>query len=205
MRSAAAFAAASGSGGERELGITVRVYDFSHLGQATLNTAEKRAAIIFRKAGVAMRWCNIPTESSEGHMDASCNQLADPAGLELRIVPQAKVMPKLTTDSTEGFALGNLATVSYQWIVDANSEGLARPGEILGCVIAHEIGHLLLGPNSHSRTGIMVGKWSPEALRDAGQGRLHFTPQQAERICAEVMARSGAQQASIATMAATQL
>jgi len=111
----------------------------------------------------------------------------------VRIVSRIKAEPGATADSTMGFAWGNSATVSYHWGKAADPKGHAMSGDILACVIAHEIGHLLLGSNSHSRTGIMMGKWSPEAVRCAGQGHLQFTPQQAELLRAEVLARSGDQ------------
>jgi hypothetical protein len=203
MSSVAASAAGSGRGSDRKLGITVSVYDFTHLPVGTLTTAEMRATNIFRKAGLAMRWCNVPMSSAEDPMGSNCNQPADPSGIELRIVSQVKVMPGKTTDLTQGFALGNMATVSYHWIVDADTGTFVKPAEILACVIAHEIGHLLLGPNSHSRTGIMMGKWSPDAFRDAGQGRLLFTPQQEKLIRADVLARSGEPGGSITQMGAS--
>jgi predicted HD phosphohydrolase len=103
-----------------------------------------------------------------------------------------------------GFAGGNLATVSFHWSKAADRSGGALPAEILACVIAHEIGHLLLGPNSHSPTGIMKAKWSADELRGAGWGRLLFTPQQAELIRAEVRARSGEQRALVAQRPASQ-
>jgi hypothetical protein len=204
MGSATAFAAASGSGSDGELGITVRVYDSAHLRRGTLITAEKQAAFIFRKAGLAVRWCNDPTGSAESLVDSICDQPAGRTGFELRIVPRLKAMPGATSDSTQGFAMGNLATVSYHWAKGADLIGFAMPTEILGCIIAHEIGHLLLGPNSHSRTGIMSGDWSPEVLRDAGQCRVLFAPHQAELIRAEVLAKSGKRRASIAQMPASQ-
>ncbi len=204
MRSATAFAAASGSGGERELGITVRVYDYAHVGRGTLIAVEKQAAGIFRQAGLAMQWCNMTTGSAESPMDSSCDQPAGQAWLVLRIVPRLKVMPGLSADSTMGFAVGNMATVSYHWGNGADPSDAPIPWEILACTIAHEIGHLLLGPNSHSRTGIMTGEWSPKVLRDASQGYLLFTPQQAVLIRAEVLARSGERPASIAQSAASQ-
>jgi hypothetical protein len=37
--------------------------------------------------------------------------------------------------------------------------------QILGSVIARELGHLLLGANSHSRSGLMRAVWSREELR----------------------------------------
>jgi hypothetical protein len=186
------------------LGITVRVYDYAHLGRGTLMAAEKQAAFIFGKAGLAMRWCNVPTGSAESLTDASCDPPAGPIRLDVRIVSRIKVEPGATDDSTMGFAGGNSATVSYHWSKAADPKDNALSGDILACVIAHEIGHLLLGPNSHSRTGVMKGKWSAEELRGAGWGRLRFTPEQAERIRAEVQARSGERQASIAQMPASQ-
>jgi hypothetical protein len=204
MGSATVFAATSGRGGERELGITVRVYDYAHVGRGTLIAAEKQTAFIFRKVGLAVRWCNMTTDSAESLMDASGEQLAGPVRLDVRIVPRLKVEPGATTDSTMGFAGGNMATVSYHWSKAADRSGGALPAEVLACVIAHEIGHLLLGPNSHSFTGIMKGKWSAEELRGAGWGRLLFTPQQAELIRADVLARSGERRALVAQRPASQ-
>jgi hypothetical protein len=123
----------------------------------------------------------------------------------VRIVSRIKVEPGATAESTMGFAGGNAATVSYHWSKAADPKGNALSWDILACVIAHEIGHLLLGPNSHSPTGIMMGIWSPGVLRGAGWGRLRFTPQQAELIRGDVLARSGERRASIAQMKASQL
>ena len=191
-------ASASGSGGVGELGVTVRVYDYAHVPRGTLIAAEeKMAAGIFRQAGVAMQWCNVTTDSAESQMDSSCDQLAGRAGLELRIVPRLKVVPGVYTDSTEGFAVGNLATVSYDWVEEADPRHFTMPWVLLGCAIAHEIGHLLLGPNSHSPTGIMQGHWSANELQFGGWGRRRFTPHQAEIIRAEVLARSGERRAAL--------
>src|SRR5208282_4827029 len=162
MQSATAFAAASGSGDEGELGITVRVYDYAHVGRGTLIAAEKQADFIFRKVGLTMRWCNLTTDSAQSLVDASCGLPAGSARLEVRIVSRIMAEPGATADSTMGFAMGSSATVSYHWSKAADPKGDALSGDILACVIAHEIGHLLLGSNSHSPTGIMKGKWSPE-------------------------------------------
>jgi hypothetical protein len=169
-----------------------------------LAAAEKQAAFIFHKVGLTMRWCNMTTDSAESLADSSCDQPAGPARLVLRIVPRLKVEPGTISDSTMGFASENQATVSYHWGRAADARGAAISWEILACVVAHEIGHLLLGPNSHSPTGIMMGEWSPAALHDAGLGRLLFTPQQGELIRAAVLARCGERRGSIAQMLASQ-
>jgi hypothetical protein len=53
---------------------------------------------------------------------------------------------------------------------------------MLGHVISHEIGHLLLGTNSHSPSGIMRAQWDREQLSLAVAGLLTFTKSQSRRM-----------------------
>jgi hypothetical protein len=55
-------------------------------------------------------------------------------------------------------------------------------GTILGHVMVHEIGHLLLGTNSHSASGIMRAQWRNAELLSAGKGALVFAPAQSRRM-----------------------
>jgi hypothetical protein len=83
---------------------------------------------------------------------------------------------------------GVLATIFFDR-VELVAKG--RPvASVLGNVIGHEIGHLMLGSNAHSSTGIMTPHWSREFLKLAGQGLLHFTPEQCERLRQSVSARA---------------
>ena len=53
-------------------------------------------------------------------------------------------------------------------------------GRLLGYVLAHEIGHLLLNSKAHSPEGVMIARFGePEVLR-AAQHRLIFTPSDRE-------------------------
>jgi hypothetical protein len=95
-------------------------------------------------------------------------------------------------DTLFGFAVVPvLASVYYDYAMH-----LARSDNaefeipiILGCVIAHEIGHLLLGLNSHSASGIMQGNWERGQIRKAMTGTLLFTPEQAKLIRGETQRR----------------
>lgn len=60
------------------------------------------------------------------------------------------------------------------------------PGTVLGHVIAHEVGHLLLATHLHSSTGLMRGAWDDAHMRDLARGGLTFTNGQARKIRAAI-------------------
>ncbi len=55
--------------------------------------------------------------------------------------------------------------------------------------MAHELGHLLLGSNSHSGMGIMRAHWQSEELRRLSRGGLWFTNEQADRMTGKLTGR----------------
>jgi hypothetical protein len=54
--------------------------------------------------------------------------------------------------------------------------------------MAHELGHLLLGSNSHASTGIMRAHWQGEEPRRLSRGNLLFTNEQADQMRGSVIA-----------------
>jgi hypothetical protein len=56
------------------------------------------------------------------------------------------------------------------------------PGVLLGYVIAHEIGHLLLPYDAHSESGIMRAAWDKAQATNAVMGTLTFDRGQAALI-----------------------
>ena len=60
---------------------------------------------------------------------------------------------------------------------------------IVGSVIAHELGHLLLGKNAHSHAGIMHARWRDQNLGLSRQAAMTFLPVEAKRIRENVLAR----------------
>jgi hypothetical protein len=52
-------------------------------------------------------------------------------------------------------------------------------GMVLGIAVAHEIGHVMLPPPSHSPAGIMRPSWEGDDLRHAAGGDVAFTDRQA--------------------------
>jgi len=92
---------------------------------------------------------------------------------------------------TLGFCLSmenGEAVVLADTIQKRASFGTTSAGDLLGLVMAHEMGHLLLRSADHGRTGIMRAQWIPKE-RDANRGHLFFTPKEANRMRSEVRRR----------------
>jgi hypothetical protein len=70
---------------------------------------------------------------------------------------------------------------------------------VLGCVITHEIGHLLLRPHGHSVHGIMQGRWDAEQIQLAQMGKLLFLPEESKVMQAQVRARIELRQDNVVT------
>jgi hypothetical protein len=76
---------------------------------------------------------------------------------------------------------GNMADAYLQAIQSFSEEHHSDRGVLLGFVIAHEIGHLLLGPG-HTPDGVMQAAWG-EKQTDAFRRRwFKFGHESAQRI-----------------------
>jgi hypothetical protein len=60
---------------------------------------------------------------------------------------------------------------------------------MLGHLMAHELGHLLLGVRSHSASGIMHVPWQKKELEIIAQGSMLFTPWEAQTMRSKIQAR----------------
>jgi hypothetical protein len=78
--------------------------------------------------------------------------------------------------------IGCHADVFYAGVEPIQQQAGLTAEAILGLVIAHELGHLLLGTNSHAAQGIMRANWKRQDLSLAGKGMLGFTEDQAQKM-----------------------
>ncbi len=60
--------------------------------------------------------------------------------------------------------------------------GALSDGVLLGHAVAHEVGHVLLGANSHSSAGIMRPFWRPVDEEWMAKGELVFASGEASRM-----------------------
>lgn len=105
--------------------------------------------------------------------------------------------PRNVEQNVAGFALlvpdcpleCGYAAVSYPAVLALAETLEADVPNVLGATITHEIGHLLLGRNSHARDGIMSPRFTRRHLHDADRGSLFFTDAQVVLLQAGVLER----------------
>ena len=85
-------------------------------------------------------------------------------------------------DRVSGIAVGERAYVFFQRLTEICEDGTYPRSLVLGHLMAHEVGHILLGENSHSPAGLMSGRLSPAELRLALDSLLFFNPKQAAKM-----------------------
>jgi len=198
--SAAWASAQSPTPSEQRVKMHVRVYDYAHVPPKVLAKAEEQADMIFLEAGVEVTWENLspPKDPSQGRPVSP--HPADSAGIDLRMVRHFESTTRVLRYDAMGFAVPpDTVTISLEWVDKLASLGIAEGYQVLGGAMAHEIGHLFLGANSHSAVGIMRAGWKEQDLTEASQARLNFMPDQAVRIRAEVRHRQEQQQTASAS------
>jgi hypothetical protein len=181
-----------------ELPLTVTVYDYAGLLPETREDAATIVTRIYAAVGVEMVWL-------DGCLGRECDsvpQRASGCGPELTVhIVSRRMTPRQLKASVMGVApSGSFMVYAY---FDRIREFAFRRSNIhvptlLGHVIAHEMGHLLLR-QGHAAHGIMRASWSAADLSDAMAERLRFTTTEGERIRAQVAQMHVTATATIAT------
>jgi hypothetical protein len=173
--------------------LTVRVYDAVGLPAADAGGAQRAANGIFDGTGIRLRWRECGEVSDEGRADAC----ADPLGPD-------EVIARLTSGVAFGSAAafgyavvdagaqaGSIATIFADRVAAAASRLGINRATLIGRALAHEIGHLLLGTNSHGPSGLMRAWWPDADLRRGFGSGWRFSPRETERIALALAQRTG--------------
>lgn len=185
-----------GQSPERGLRIEVLVYNYAGLSPETLAHAEREAARIYQRAGLVTEWMDCALSPAEAAQYPACELSPGPTRLALRLLSRQMAERRKLDPMTFGFALlpedGGFGTIVNVYCHRA--EELAKGREkthavLLGHLMAHELGHLLLGAGSHSASGLMHVPWQKKELELVSQGSMFFTPWQAEQMRKQVRQR----------------
>ena len=154
------------------LKLTVVIYDHAHLNAETLRTAESTTAAIFGGgAGVQVVWREGFAYAAE-RRNVLNPPPEDPATLIVKLQPESEA-----ARYGVGSVCGGIGFESGAIIFVRRFDAIW-----LGYIMAHELGHILLGPNAHSIVGIMRGTLRNEDWEKAAQGTLGFTHHQNQQI-----------------------
>jgi hypothetical protein len=161
------------------LRLTLVIYNHAHVGPETLAAAENTVSEIFAHANVQLIWRDGFAYAVERHQ-ALNPPPEDPATLVVKLQPESEAVRYGVRSVCGGIGFDSGA------IVFVRSFDPTR----LGYVIAHELGHILLGPNAHAIVGIMRGTLLSEDWEKAAQGTLGFTHSQNQQIRTWIAQRS---------------
>ena len=123
-------------------------------------------------------WLDCSRPEGESIGGAACRTPMNRSHLAVRIVPWSSK----SGDAVFGNAFlssdgeGAYSDVFYDSVKQLHEEWDARIPILLGHVIAHEIGHLLLGTNAHSWMGIMRATVAGRGVAEHRNGKVTFHP-----------------------------
>jgi hypothetical protein len=169
--------------------LVVRLYNYAGVPAGILARANEETVRIFREAGIELSWapCAVSDrdfEDSPSKFDA-CRQASDAPIMRIEAQLDAHPVP-WRKRSDAGAALEDQVRVSYERAKQLSADAHISQATLLGHVMAHEIGHVLLGENSHSSDGIMINVFREQELRRAERGKLLFTERQPARMRARI-------------------
>ena len=174
--------------------VSIRIHNYAHIQDGALARAQEVVSGMFDTIGVRTDWLE-PLQQSEGLLEGGGAPEWKPSDLEWKpsdlnviILTAAMANRGVIPESILGFAAaepgvgGRIAYVIYDRVKDITRGTQVDDMRMMGIVMAHEIGHLLLTDRSHSEDGLMRGNWQPSEFRSLRPSDLHFSHLQAVEI-----------------------
>jgi hypothetical protein len=182
-----AFGRTAFAGETQSLIITLHVHNYARVPSAVLTRAEDEATRIYRAFGVDLVWVDLTAHSAYPPPEI-LSTLAITINIVSDVMPERRAAAN--AEGVMGAAFRNSGRLAYVFYARIALRTQGAPNDatsrILGHVMAHEMGHLLLPANSHSRSGVMHADWDSQQLLRMVKGLLQFTPEQGELIRSHV-------------------
>ena len=177
---------ASAQDPEDALSVTLHVTNYAAISPKELAAAEAYATAIYRAAGVQTVWTETP-RAPGATRSPHLRVVILSAEMTAKMCKDAQLGDSVMGIANEGTnGSGRIAYIFADRIGQTALQYLAEFHRGLGHVMAHEIGHLLLGAHSHAPTGLMAVNWRPLETH-----LQTFTPKQAQIIRVRATATEG--------------
>ena len=152
--------------------MTLVVCDSVGVPPDVLAAARETTSRVYRRIGVEIVWRDKADQGRAGSPE-SPDAASGALTLYVRLLPAAWHPPAVVTPGAMAFTTigGRVASVLFDRVLALAASDRLVPAHLLGYVMAHELGHLLLGSRPHAVSGIMS-----EILdtRGCAEGRLWF-------------------------------
>ena len=167
--------------------VSIRIDDYAAVPSRHLARAQDDVTQLFAAIGVETVWVGAHGVSSVASqtLPAVSRRPADLTIIVLgpemveKLAPPEDVVGAAPCTTTER---GRVAYVFYPRLRMIATGSRENDPDLMGLVIAHELGHLLLPYGSHSDEGVMRGRWEVRELQRLDVRQLGFTPFQAQQI-----------------------
>ena len=165
--------------------VTIHVYNYAGVPEKTLAKAKHEGGRIFRNSGLTVLWEDHALSAADQRHPHHSTDSWDGTHFVLRLLTQSREGSSINSMG-EALARVEIANVFMNRVTEQAAIGELSVSRMLGHAIAHEIGHLLLGDNSHSPGGIMAAPWTKQDLWHISKGDLLFTREEVTRIQQEL-------------------
>jgi hypothetical protein len=165
--------------------MNVSVCNLNNVRESVVASAKAETEAVYRSAGVGIVW-------------RDCGDFSSPASQALEpwfVIRLRTDKPPRTTGPVSLDVMGRafvaeagagyMADAYYQAIQALAERYQGDAGALLGFVMAHEIGHLLLGPG-HAPDGVMRSGWSRREMEALRHRWLTFNKRETPRIRREL-------------------
>jgi hypothetical protein len=160
------------------------VYNYTDLPLSKLAEAEVIASRSFGSAGVKVNWLACSSVQQDTEEFRACDRAIDAGSPYIRVEPESMAAGSPAfrkIDDVLGTAVGRNAIIVYPKVRAMARQWNCPEEVILGRAMAHELGHILLGDNSHSSQGLMKPHFGRKDF-SADSAQYLFEPTQAARL-----------------------
>ena len=152
--------------------IPIRLINDAAINPRVMVAARQEAAYVLKSLCVQVEWTTNSSPALEMRM------IVGPlsAGITDRALGLTIFPPDHRNRGAVFLSRVSAMEQTYGYLIDL--------GRLLGCVLAHEIGHMLLNTNAHSPEGIMIAHFGNAEIQKAVQRQLLFTRSNREMFSA---------------------
>jgi hypothetical protein len=165
------------------LPIVVLVDNRASAAAEVIDQAGKEVARIHRQAGLRVLWL---AKSQAPHDSAGTFTVY--LMVRTGLLPKGNTPSEFLMGAAPGGALdcGGVVYLFFDQVIEFARVHQTGAALVMGTVVAHEIGHLLLGNRGHTSEGLMRASWSADDWQRASAGFLLFSRRESELMRATI-------------------